>query len=160
MPSFSSSLEAISISSKHTSRKRRLSGGSGRHCTSYSSSASKPQTLVPVRAFQMLAPLSTRIRGASTEARKWRPSGAHSAETVQFAWQLDTRMKSHFSSSASSARPKKSTCPAKLPKPARQTREPKWLNRIVLRCAFSSITLARVTFLALSSQAYRAACAG
>ena len=31
---------------------------------------------VPERAFQMLKPLSTRMRGASTEVRKWRPSGA------------------------------------------------------------------------------------
>mmetsp|Transcript_115390 Transcript_115390/g.372849 ORF Transcript_115390/g.372849 Transcript_115390/m.372849 type:complete len:325 (-) Transcript_115390:1357-2331(-) len=85
VPLLASSLDALSISSKETSRNRRLSGGSGLHCVSYNSSKSVPPTFVPVRARQMLALLSTRMRGARTEVRKWRPSGAHSAETVQFA---------------------------------------------------------------------------
>mmetsp|Transcript_81771 Transcript_81771/g.210581 ORF Transcript_81771/g.210581 Transcript_81771/m.210581 type:complete len:235 (+) Transcript_81771:361-1065(+) len=142
------STDAVSTSSVVTSVKRSLSGASGRHCESYNSSKSMPRTLVPVSACQMLKPLSTRMRGASTAVRKCRPSGAHSELTVQFAAQLETRTKSHFSSWT---RPKKSTWPARFPKPARQTSEPKWLKRIVLRCAFSKSTFASVSFLASSS---------
>mmetsp|Transcript_42900 Transcript_42900/g.127150 ORF Transcript_42900/g.127150 Transcript_42900/m.127150 type:complete len:276 (-) Transcript_42900:1154-1981(-) len=138
-PRFTSSNEALTTSSVETPMKRMLPEGSGRHCVSYSSSTSRPPTLEPERAFQMLKPLSTRMRGASTEVRKWRPSGAHSEWTVQFATKLETRTKSHFSSSV---RPKKSTWPARFPKPARHTRFPLGLKRTVLRCAFSKSTFA------------------